>query len=181
MAKSEADFIMEVTDRTRMDLQGGVLIENKGIMSLLEPEQVSTLNTAEFQSTRNFKHFNTNNLWINLKALRNAVNKGMDLDILVDTKQMHGGQTVIQLETAAGSAIKYFANTYGISVPRSRYLPAKTCADLLLIRSDIFSLNRGRLVLNPERAFGTIPVIKLGDHFKKDSLLVASSSFVMVI
>ena len=72
-----------------------------------------------------------------------------------------------QLETAAGAAIKHFNNPKGINVPRSRFLPVKSCSDLLLIKSNIYSLEHGRLVINPHRMFQTTPVIKLGDHFKK--------------
>jgi UTP--glucose-1-phosphate uridylyltransferase len=56
---------------------------------------------------------------------------------------------------------------HGVNVPRSRFLPVKSCSDLLLIKSDIYSLEHGRLVLNEARMFDTTPVIKLGDHFKK--------------
>ena len=72
-----------------------------------------------------------------------------------------------QLETAAGSAMKHFSNAHGIHVPRSRFLPVKTCSDLLLIKSDLYSLQNGRLVLSTDRMFATIPVIKLGDHYKR--------------
>jgi UTP--glucose-1-phosphate uridylyltransferase len=81
----------------------------------------------------------------------------------------------VQLETAAGAAIKHFKNAHGINVPRSRFLPVKSCSDLLLIKSDIYSLEHGQLVINNERMFGTTPVIKLGDHFKKVSLIVQCS------
>lgn len=72
-----------------------------------------------------------------------------------------------QLETACGAAIKHFNNAHGVNVPRSRFLPVKSCSDLLLIKSDIYSLQHGQLVINEQRMFETTPVIKLGDHFKK--------------
>lgn len=72
-----------------------------------------------------------------------------------------------QLETAAGAAIKHFKNARGIIVPRSRFLPVKSCSDLLLIKSDIYSLKDGQLIMNDGRIFGSVPVIKLGDHFKR--------------
>lgn len=72
-----------------------------------------------------------------------------------------------QLETAAGAAIKHFKNGHGVNVPRTRFLPVKSCSDLLLIKSDIYSLEHGQLVINEQRMFETTPVIKLGDHFKK--------------
>ena len=91
----------------------------------------------------------------------------MELEIIVNPKALDNGSPVIQLETAAGAAIKHFRNAHGINVPRSRFLPVKSCSDLLLIKSDIYSLEHGQLVINENRMFGTTPVIKLGDHFKK--------------
>lgn len=74
---------------------------------------------------------------------------------------------MIQLETAAGAAIKHFKGAHGINVPRSRFLPVKSCSDLFTVQSDLYQLSNGELKLNPERQFGTVPVVKLGDHFKK--------------
>lgn len=62
---------------------------------------------------------------------------------------------------------------HGVNVPRSRFLPVKSCSDLLLIKSDIYSLEHGQLTLNEARMFDTTPVIKLGDHFKKVRSLYA--------
>lgn len=122
----------------------------------------------DFKSVRKFKIFNTNNLWIDLKALKRVMeNEGMELEIIVNPKVTDDGQAVVQLETAAGAAIKHFQNAHGINVPRNRFLPVKSCSDLLLIKSDIYSLSHGQLVINEQRMFETTPVIKLGDHFKK--------------
>ena len=93
--------------------------------------------------------------------------EGMELEIIINPKSTDDGIPVVQLETAAGAAIKHFRNAHGINVPRSRFLPVKSCSDLLLIKSDIYSLEHGQLVINENRLFGTTPVIKLGDHFKK--------------
>ena len=91
----------------------------------------------------------------------------MELEIIINPKVTEDGVSVIQLETAAGAAIRHFKNARGINVPRNRFLPVKSCSDLLLIKSDIYSLEHGQLVINENRMFGTTPVIKLGDHFKK--------------
>ena len=93
--------------------------------------------------------------------------EGMELEIIINPKSTDDCIPVVQLETAAGAAIKHFRNAHGINVPRSRFLPVKSCSDLLLIKSDIYSLEHGQLVINENRLFGTTPVIKLGDHFKK--------------
>jgi UTP--glucose-1-phosphate uridylyltransferase len=97
-------------------------------------------------------------------------NEAMDLEIIINPKVTDDGQPVIQLETAAGAAVKHFKGAHGVNVPRSRFLPVKSCSDLLLIKSDIYSLEHGQLVINPSRMFENTPVIKLGDHFKKVSL-----------
>ena len=93
--------------------------------------------------------------------------EGMELDIIVNPKVADDGQAVLQLETASGAAVKHFKNAHGINVPRTRFLPVKSCSDLLLIMSDIYSLEHGQLVINEQRMFETTPIIKLGDHFKK--------------
>lgn len=72
-----------------------------------------------------------------------------------------------QLETAAGSAIKNFDHALGVHVPRARFIPVKTCGDLLLLESDVYVLRGDALVPNPERVFTTIPVVKLGEHYRK--------------
>jgi UTP--glucose-1-phosphate uridylyltransferase len=112
--------------------------------------------------------------------------EGMELEIIINPKTNDDGQPVVQvsytfspftfvsiktsspqLETAAGAAIKHFRNAHGLNVPRSRFLPVKSCSDLLLIKSDIYSIQHGQLQMNEARMFDTIPVIKLSDHFKK--------------
>ena len=74
--------------------------------------------------------------------------EGMELEIIVNPKTTDDGTPVIQLETACGAAIKHFRNAHGINVPRSRFLPVKSCSDLLLIKSDIYSLEHGQLIMN---------------------------------
>ena len=123
---------------------------------------------SKWNLVRKFKIFNTNNLWINLKALKRIMDtEGLELEIIINPKTTDEGHAVIQLETAAGAAIKHFRNAHGINVPRKRFLPVKSCSDLLLIKSDIYSLEHGQLRMSGDRLFGTAPVIKLGDHFKK--------------
>ncbi|KAF8161223.1 UTP-glucose-1-phosphate uridylyltransferase [Crassisporium funariophilum] len=167
MVETQSEFLMEVTNKTKVDIKGGTLIDYDGTMRLLELAQVPEENSEEFNSVRRFKIFNTNNLWINLIALNRVMEKGgMELEIISNSKTLDDGRSIVQLETAAGSAIKHFVNAHGINVPRARFLPVKNCSDLLLVKSDIFILDRGRLVINESRMFGTMPVIKLGGHFK---------------
>ncbi|GLB37550.1 putative UTP-glucose-1-phosphate uridylyltransferase [Lyophyllum shimeji] len=168
MSDTKVEFLMEVTDKTNANINGGTLIDYDGTIRLLEIAQVPSEHLEEVKSARKFRFANTNNLWINLRALKKILDDGgIELDIIVNHKVMDDGRSVIQLETAAGSAIRHFSNTGAINVPRSRFIPVKNCSDLLLIKSDIYLMENGRLVLNEDRMFGTIPVIELDDHFKE--------------
>ena len=68
MIDTKADFIMEVTDKTKADVKGGTLIDYDGTIRLLEVAQVPNEHIEDFKSVRKFKIFNTNNLWIKLKS-----------------------------------------------------------------------------------------------------------------
>lgn len=162
-------YVMEVTDKTMADVKGGTLVEYEDKLMLLEIAQVPREHVDEFKSVRKFKIFNTNNLWMSLKSIDSLVrHSSLDLDIIVNPKHLDTGIDVIQLETAAGAAMKFFDRAIGINVPRSRFLPVKKTSDLLLIMSDLYKLDNGRLVMNPARAFPSIPLVKLGDeHFSK--------------
>ena len=59
----------------------------------------------------------------------------------------------------------------GINVSRSRFLPVKTCSDLLLIMSNLYNVSNGTLTMSPNRHFQTTPLVQLGEHFKKVSRL----------
>lgn len=179
--QSAPTFVMEVTDKTMADVKGGTLVEmnNGGCnghtngkskqLMLLEIAQVPKEHIDEFKSVKKFRIFNTNNLWMHLQTIKELVDsKMLELDIIVNPKHLESGVDVIQLETAAGAAMKYFDRAIGINVPRSRFLPVKKTSDLLLIKSDLYTLENGSLIMSPQRAFPTVPLVKLGDeHFSK--------------
>lgn len=168
MVESGAEFIMEVTDKTKADIKGGTLVDDDGHIRLLEIAQVPDEHVEDFKSVKKFKIFNTNNLWVNLKAIKRVMDEeAMDLEIIVNNKTTPQGEKVIQLETAVGAAIKHFKNAHGVNVPRTRFLPVKSTSDLFLVTSNLYSLIHGRLVVNPDRMFSNVPLVKLGDHFKK--------------
>ncbi|KAJ2811348.1 UTP-glucose-1-phosphate uridylyltransferase [Coemansia furcata] len=168
MADTGAEFVMEVTDKTKADIKGGTIIDYDGQVRLLEIAQVPKAHVDDFKRVKKFKIFNTNNLWISLKAIKRVVeSQKFDLDLIVNHKTTDDGTAVIQLETAVGAAIKHFTGSHGVNVPRSRFLPVKSTSDLFLVTSDLYLLENGQLLMNPKRTFKTVPVVKLGDHFKK--------------
>jgi len=169
------EFVMEVTDKTRADVKGGTLIQYEGHLRLLEAAQVPKEHEEDFKSVKKFNVFNTNNLWISLPAIQRSLEENtLDMEIIVNPKQLEGGVSVYQLETAVGAAMKCFEQASGVNVPRSRFLPVKKTSDLLLVMSNLYSLDHGSLVMSPQRMFPATPLVKLGDtQFKKVSAFLS--------
>ncbi|EME83487.1 uncharacterized protein MYCFIDRAFT_88125 [Pseudocercospora fijiensis CIRAD86] len=175
MVETRAEYIMELTDKTKADVKGGTIIDYEGHARLLEIAQVPKQYVNEFKSIKKFKYFNTNNIWMNLRAVKRVVeNNELAMEIIPNGKSIPADKkgeadvSIIQLETAVGAAIKHFQNAHGVNVPRRRFLPVKTCSDLMLVKSDLYTLKHGQLVMDPNR-FGPAPLIKLGGDFKKVS------------
>lgn len=169
-ASKNADFLMEVTEKTKSDIKGGTLVCMENNIRLLEIAQVAEQNKSDFM--KRFKIFNTNNIWLKISSVKNKIIQGtLELDVIANPKQIEASnEKVLQLETAVGSAIKFFENSIGLNVPRTRFLPVKNTSDLFLLQSDLYTLNEdGNLVVNNKRPFQSIPIVKLGDNFKKVS------------
>ncbi|MDW7712025.1 MAG: UTP--glucose-1-phosphate uridylyltransferase [Deferrisomatales bacterium] len=157
------DFAIEVTERTEADVKGGALVKRAGRLELLELAQVPEAHAAEFQDPRRFPVFNTNNVWVNLEALRRLLGRGaLDLPTIVNRKSV-AGTGVVQLESAMGAAVGCFQRATGLLVPRDRFAPVKTTDDLLVRRSDVYREGQSApLEVNPARdpALGP-PVVRL--------------------
>ncbi|KAL7192716.1 hypothetical protein ACSBR2_024518 [Camellia fascicularis] len=169
LIQNKNEYCMEVTPKTLADVKGGTLISYEGKVQLLEIAQVPDEHVNEFKSIEKFKIFNTNNLWVNLNAIKRLVEAdALKMEIIPNPKEVDGIK-VLQLETAAGAAIRFFDQAIGINVPRSRFLPVKATSDLLLVQSDLYTLNDGFVTRNQARANPTNPSIELGPEFKKVS------------
>ena len=163
------EYCMEVTPKTLADVKGGTLISYEGRVQLLEIAQVPDEHVGEFKSIEKFKIFNTNNLWVNLNAIKRLVEAdALKMEIIPNPKEVDGVK-VLQLETAAGAAIRFFDKAIGINVPRSRFLPVKASSDLLLVQSDLYTVEDGSVIRNRARANPENPSIELGPEFKKVS------------
>ncbi len=157
-------FLMEMTAKTPADVKGGTLYQQNGKLKLLEIARVPDDKVDEFCDQKKFKVFNTNNIWINLVALKNRLKKGpLELSVMVNRKNV-GEIPVVQLETAIGSGLECFEGAVGLTVSRERFLPVKKTDDLLLVRSNIFSLSNGKLIR--DRKSHPLPLIELGDFLQ---------------
>lgn len=162
---NDIPFLIEMTPKTPADVKGGTIYQDGDQLKLLEIASVPEEHKEEFCSQRKFKVFNTNNIWINLRHLRKKLEAGpLDLNVIVNRKTV-AGKKVIQLETAIGSALECFPGAVGLVVPRDRFMPVKTTNDLLLVQSDLFVLENGKLTRNPERKQKELPKVELGSEF----------------
>ncbi|GFY50326.1 UTP--glucose-1-phosphate uridylyltransferase [Trichonephila inaurata madagascariensis] len=170
LRNTPTDFLMEVTQKTPADIKGGTLVLHKGKMRLLEYAEVPPDHIDEFKNARNFKMFNTNNLWMRLELIVQLTNEDkLDLNVIENKKRIiaeYGIEDVIQLETAIGAAIQSFPEAQGVVVPRSRFLPVKSSSDLFLLRSNVYVLENGKIIMNPLKSFPFPPLVRLADdHF----------------
>ncbi|ONF88393.1 UTP--glucose-1-phosphate uridylyltransferase [Leptospira santarosai] len=145
MLKEKLEFCMEMTPKTLADKKGGAIYKRivhgkPKNYQLLETAQVPREHIHEFEGLGKFRTFSTNNLWIDLIALREKILQGdFELSLIVNPKTIEGKE-VLQLETAMGSAIRNFNKIKGIIIPRDRFTPVKKCEDYLARRSDAYRL-----------------------------------------
>ena len=174
-ADSGAPFMMEVTRRTAADRKGGHLAIRKadGRLLLREVAQCPETDLESFQDIGRHRYFNTNSLWIRLDLLKNQLQADdgvLPLPMIRNNKTVDPRDKksipVVQLETAMGAAIECFAGSIAIQVPRSRFAPVKTTADLMALRSDAYEvLENGQVRLAASRK-DVPPVVLLSDAYK---------------
>lgn len=166
-ASTGAPYAAEVTPRTPMDRKGGHLARRRsdGRIVLRETAQTPEAELVHFMDETRHPYAHTNNLWFDLRALRDvlAANGGIvPLQLIKNRKTVDprdpSSTPVIQIESAMGAAVEVFDGATALVVPRSRFLPVKTTNELMLLRSDAYDLHDdGTLTLRVEKA----PVITL--------------------
>ncbi|MGL4832497.1 MAG: UTP--glucose-1-phosphate uridylyltransferase [Propionibacteriaceae bacterium] len=149
VATSAAPFIAEVCRRTPNDRKGGHVAVRKADdhlilrdLAMTDPQDLEYFEDIELHA-----YFNTNNLWFDLHALKELLERNdgfLPLPLIRNLKTVDPTQPestpVIQIESGMGTAIELFDGGLALEVPRDRFLPVKTTNELLLVRSDIFDL-----------------------------------------
>jgi UTP--glucose-1-phosphate uridylyltransferase len=174
-AREEIPFLMEATDRTEADRKGGHIARGPGGgLVLRESAQTPEEDMDAFQDVSRHRYFNTNTLWVDLRALADLL-EGRDgflgLPMIANRKTVDpsdkSSTEVIQVETAMGAALGVFDGARAVRVPRRRFAPVKTTNDLLGVRSDAYVLTEeGHVELAPQRD-EVPPIVDLDSSFYK--------------
>jgi UTP--glucose-1-phosphate uridylyltransferase len=155
-ASSGSPFAIEAVRRTASDRKGGhfAIRKSDGRIVLRETAQTLDADKAALGDLDRHRFMSTNNIWIDLAALRDelASRDGVaGLPLIRNTKTVDptdpSSPRVVQIESAMGAAVEIFAGSRTIEVPRSRYVPVKTTNDLLVLRSDVYDIGED-FVLN---------------------------------
>jgi len=169
-------FVMEVCEKTPADRKGGhpAVLKETGRLVLRETAQTPEDDLERFGDIDRWRYFNTNNLWVDLRALAAVLDENdgvLGLPMIVNRKTVDPGDKstpeVFQLETAMGAAVGVFEGAQTLVVPRRRFAPVKTTSDLLVLRSDAYVLTEAGFVEpSPELQDG-LPLVDLdADHYK---------------
>ncbi len=77
MAQAEIPFLMEVVQGTEADRKGGHIARRKadGQLVLREVAQTPEEDEESFRDFRRWRYYNTNNLWVDLRALADLLDE----------------------------------------------------------------------------------------------------------
>jgi UTP--glucose-1-phosphate uridylyltransferase len=171
LAADQVPFALEAVRGTPADRKGGHLARYQDRVVLRETAQVPDGDTS-FTDVKRWHWYNTNNIWIDLRALKElqaADPAAPGLPLIVNRETVDprdpASTPVIQLESAMGAAIGSIPGARAIHVPRSRFAPVKTTDDLLVVRSDAYKLTSdGQMRPSFD---GPGPVVRLDRRFFK--------------
>src|SRR3954451_15772731 len=173
MRAERIPFLMEVTGRTEADRKGVHVARRRedGRLALRETAQTPEEDLEALQDIARHPYVNTNNLWVDLRALDAAMRERdsvLGLPMIRNEKTVDpsdkSSPAVYQLETAMGAAVEVFEGARALAVPRTRFAPVKTTDDLLALRSDAYRLtDDARVELVPD----AVPIVTLdADYYK---------------
>jgi len=176
MAAGEIPFLMEVVQGTEADRKGGHVARRRadGQLVLRETAQTPDSDQESFRDYRRWRYYNTNTLWVDLDVLSERLERTggvLSLPLIVNRKTVDPrdkrSTAVIQLESAMGAAIESFPGASLLLVPRTRFAPVKTTDDLLVLRSDVYTISDEMVVAPlPERAHD-LPYVELDQDYYK--------------
>jgi UTP--glucose-1-phosphate uridylyltransferase len=172
IASQEIPFLMEVVEGTEAERKGGHIARRRadGQLILRETAQTPKEDEESFRDYRHWRYYNTNSLWVDLRALEQNLERSggvLELPLIVNRKTVDprdsSSTPVLQLESAMGAAIGSFKGASLLCVPRTRFVPVKTTDDLLVLRSDVYRLS-GEMLVEPQ---AKLPYVELDSKYYK--------------
>jgi UTP--glucose-1-phosphate uridylyltransferase len=176
LEQGEIPFLMEVVEGTEADRKGGHIARRRadGQLVLRETAQTPEEDQESFRDYRRWRYYNTNSLWVDLRALKEKLDETggvLELPLIINRKTVDprdpSSPPVIQLESAMGAAIGSFKGAQLLCVARTRFVPVKTTDDLLVLRSDVYTLSDDLAVSAVPERVGNLPYVELDPHFYK--------------
>jgi UTP--glucose-1-phosphate uridylyltransferase len=176
LEREDIPFLMEVVEGTEADRKGGHIARRRadGQLVLRETAQTPPEDQDSFRDYRRWRYYNTNSLWVDLRVLKDKLDQAegvLELPLIINRKTVDprdkSSPPVIQLESAMGAAISSFKGAQLLCVPRTRFIPVKTTDDLLVLRSDVYTLSEDFVVSPVPERVGDLPYVELDPDFYK--------------
>ena len=170
-AASGAPYAAEVSPRTPADRKGGHLARRRSDDQLIlrDTAQTAPDDLVHFMDETRHPYVHTNTLWLDLVALRRELSgRGpvLGLPLIRNAKTVDptdaDSPAVYQIESAIGAAIEVFHGAAAIVVGRDRFLPVKTTNDLLVLRSDAYTVGEDAV---PRLAAARAALVDLDPRF----------------
>ncbi|HOF63448.1 MAG TPA: UTP--glucose-1-phosphate uridylyltransferase [Dermatophilaceae bacterium] len=164
-------LVVEACVRTANDRKGGHFARRieDGRLILRELAMVAPGEEAAFADVTRHRFFNANSLWVRLDIVAELASApGRVLPVIVNQKTVDPtdptSMPVLQLESAMGAAVEAVDGAQALLVPRRRFEPVKTTADLLLIRSDRYRIDDTSSLQRVDPH--PVPEVELGPEFR---------------
>ena len=128
IATHEIPFLMEVVEGTEAERKGGHIARRvaDGQLILRETAQTPKEDEESFRDYHHWRYYNTNNLWVDLRALDQTLERSggvLELPLIVNRKTVDprdsSSTPVLQLESAMGAAIGSFTGASLLCVSRA--------------------------------------------------------------
>ena len=132
---SEIPFLMEVVEGTEADRKGGHIARRRadGQLVLRETAQTPADDEESFRDFRRWRYYNTNNLWVDLRALADALERAdgvLELPLIVNRKTVDPARPELARRAPArerdGRGDRELRRARALLlVPRTRFVPGQ--------------------------------------------------------
>ena len=176
MERGEIPFLMEVVEGTEADRKGGHIARRRadGQLVLRETAQTPPEDEESFRDYRRWRYYNTEQpVGRSARAEGEARPDRWRARASADRQPQDRRSTRLEFTARAaarerdGAAIGSFKDARLLCVPRTRFVPVKTTDDLLVLRSDLYTLSDDLAVRAVPERVSSLPYVELDPDFYK--------------